>query len=352
MDSLYKTLVVRFSSIGDIVLTSPFFRVFRKEFPGTVVDVLTKTEFAPLLRHNRNINRVFEYDADDGIAGLMRLKKELRAQKYDLVVDLHGSLRSRYVRRLGARKVVAVNKRIRERRALIKRKKNIYNESLSVAQRYIETVSFLDVEDDGLGTELTIPADIADAVNERITPLLKGSAFGFAICPGAKHLTKRWPEERFASAGARIVRQLGGRAFIFGGPEDEALCSRIAEKIVSTEGADAAVSFAGSLTLLETASALAHLRYAITNDTGLMHIAEAMGVPVFALFGPTVREFGFFPQRNDSIVLERNGLYCRPCSHIGLEKCPEGHFRCMTEVETEDLLAEVFKKHWMRSVSA
>ncbi|MFZ1978569.1 MAG: glycosyltransferase family 9 protein, partial [Bacteroidota bacterium] len=126
-----------------------------------------------------------------------------------------------------------------------------------------------------------------------------------------------------------------GMILFFGGPADIELCRTLSEGINRGTGKIAAKSFAGLLSLLETAAAFEQCSCVVTNDSGLMHIAAAMKRKVVAIFGSTVKELGFFPQGDNNIVVENKNLRCRPCSHIGRESCPKKHFRCMKEITTD-----------------
>jgi heptosyltransferase-2 len=146
------------------------------------------------------------------------------------------------------------------------------------------------------------------------------------------HFTKRWPEERFVEL-TRLLTARGERLLLFGGRPDSA----VAETIARTAPRGIA-DLTGRLTLMETAAAMERCRVVIANDSGLMHMATAVRRPVVALFGSTVREFGFFPYNSPAVVLETNGLRCRPCSHIGLPRCPKRHFACMREILPEQVV--------------
>ena len=335
-----KTLVIRFSSVGDIVLSSPLLRALRRRFPEGQIDFVTKREYAELVRSNHNLNVTFEYDSASGFRGLRQLKRKIQAEKYDLIVDIHNSLRSRYLRWFsGAREVVVINKRQFDRFLLVKLKKNIYRGIVSVADRYIETVKKFGVQSDDKGLELHIPDDVFFGVSSKIAKL-KLSEFERVIgmCPSARHFTKRWPEERFAEVGIRFARGQKAKVILFGGPEDVQRGSIITDLIRRATGDEAVIDFSGQLTLLETAAVMQYCDVIVTNDSGLMHIAAAMQKKLVAIFGSTVKELGFFPVSADCIVIEREGLYCRPCSHIGRSSCPEGHFRCMKEIEVGEVI--------------
>ena len=338
-----KTLVIRFSSIGDIILASPLLRVFRKRFPSSQIDFVTRKEYTGLVRYNPNLNFAYEFDAQRGFNELRRLNSRIRREKYDLVIDIHNSLRSRYLRSIiGAKEVAILNKRIFARIMLVKFKKNFYRDIVSVADRYIEPVNKYGVENDGKGLEIFIPDESVFRVSGRMSSLKLhqyDKIIGF--CPSAKHSTKRWPESRFIETGIRLVNELKAKILLFGGKDDAPLCRTIANGINQKLGNEQAVNLCNQFSLLETAATMQFCGVIVTNDSGLMHVAAAMKRKVVAIFGSTVREFGFFPVGTESVILEQNGLYCRPCSHIGRDHCPEGHFRCMNEIQVDEVVASV-----------
>jgi heptosyltransferase-2 len=338
-----KTLVIRFSSIGDIILSTPLLRVLRATFPKSQIDYLTRSDYAELVQHNPNINVVHRYDVREGFDGLRKLKQQLRAEQYDTVVDIHGSLRSRFLRAgLGAERVFTIDKRKHERFMLVRLKKNLYKEIVSVADRYIEPLRAVGVVSDQRGPELHIPDKVLWGVARKLSTLrLNQYERTLGLCPTSRHFTKRWPEDRFAAVGARFAREYDGKVFIFGGPDDVPLTSALAAQINAQTGTGRATDFSGELSLLETAAAMEYCDVIVSNDSGLMHMATAMGKKLVAIFGSTVREFGFFPYGKESIVVEREGLACRPCSHIGRPSCPEEHFRCMRDIDVNRVYQEV-----------
>ncbi len=341
MNTPGKILVLRFSSIGDIVLSSPLLRCLRTRFPGSQIDYATRREYAGLVRSNQNINYTYEFDANGGFPALHALRKRIRAEGYDLIVDIHGSLRSRYVRAFpGRAEVVTVNKREKERAALIRLKKDIYRGIVPVSRRYLEAVEPLGVADDGKGTELFIPDEILFGVSGRMSNLkLNRFESVIGLCPSARHATKRWPLERFGELGARCIRDMDAAVLLFGGTADVKDCESLAGMIEEKAGTGRVTDLSGKLSLLETAAAMDYCDAVVSNDSGLMHIADARQRNLVAIFGSTVRQFGFFPQGKNSVVVETAGLYCRPCSHIGRDSCPEGHFRCMKDIQVDEVMA-------------
>ncbi len=339
----HKTLVIRFSSIGDVVLTTPLLRALRARFPQSQIDYVTRTEYAELVRSNANLNVTYAFDAGTGFPGLRELKRKLRRERYDLVIDLHNSLRSRYLRSMrGVGSIVVVDKRIPERTMLVKFKKNTYREIVPVASRYLETVQEWGVQNDRKGPEVHIPDEVLFAVSGKMGRLkLNRFEHVIGLCPFARHATKEWPAERFVWVGAKAASDLNAAIMIFGGNADRERSLPLARALASGAGEERIINMTGELSLLESAAAMQFCDAILTNDSGLMHLAAAMEKKVVALFGSTVEEFGFFPAGSQAKVLERKGLYCRPCSHIGLKRCPEKHFRCMNEIGVEEVFTAV-----------
>ncbi len=338
-----KILIIRFSSIGDVVLTTPLLRVLHTTFQFSMIDFVVKKEYAELVRNEKNLNRIYEFDPKSGFSGMHKLRKQLQSEQYDLIVDIHNSLRSRYLRwMLGSGDVVVVSKRIFARTMLVRFKKNFYGNIVSVADRYIEPLQKYGIQNDGEGLELYISVGIRAQAFAKMNKLgihLYGMMIGF--CPSAKHATKCWPQERFAELGIRLANKYGAKILLFGAAADKDRCAAIANAINDRSRNGKAVDLSGELSLLESAIAMEACNLVVTNDSGLMHVASAMKKKVIAIFGPTVREFGFFPVGKEQIVLERNGLYCRPCTHIGGKICPEKHFRCMNEIHVDEVAEAV-----------
>lgn len=339
-----KTAVFRLSSIGDIVLTSPLLRVLRAAAgPKARIDFVVKKEFADLVRFNHHLSVVHELDANEGFPALQRMRETLRAESYDLILDLHNNLRTIYLKNFAnTKEAYTVDKRQFERWQLIHLKRDVYRDRVHVADRYIESVREFGIVNDGKGLELFIPDEIQFAVSGRLAKLrLNEFETVIGVCPGARHFTKRWPWEKFAETCTRLATALHAKILAFGGAEDRNLCADIVSSIRENAGENAATDFSGEMTLLEVGAAMEFCDVLLTNDTGLMHIACARQRKVVAIFGSSVLQFGFGPYGTDSIVLENSTLRCRPCSHIGRDECPEGHFKCMVEIGVDDVVRAV-----------
>jgi heptosyltransferase-2 len=332
---LHKTLIIRLSSAGDVVLSSPLVRALHGRFPDCQIDFLVKEEYADLVRFNPHVAHVIQFPGRGTLGDLVRLRRTVLSSGYDLIVDIHDSIRSRYLS-AGAAQVTRINKRKTARTLLVRLKVNLYDRfggAPDVAARYLETVQPWGIQDDGGGPELFFPP----GAREKAEKLLNAERVGtgrvcVGVCPGARHGNKMWPRERFAESAGHLAEQHGLAVLLFGGPDEREMCSAIEAIISAAHPHTIVLNLAGRLSLLETGCAMDRCAVVLANDTGLMHIAEARGVPLAAVFGPTVREFGFFPRGTHAMVVERNGLSCRPCTHIGLPRCPLGHFRCMNEI--------------------
>ncbi len=333
-----KILVIRLSSIGDIILASPLLRILREKFPRSTIDFIVKSEYAELVKHNPRLSSVIQLNADNG-GEVTRIHRQIRETKYDLILDLHNSLRSRRLRSFSrARRVRVVDKRVFRRAMLVKLKKNYYGHIVHVADRYIECAEGLGVQNDGKGLEVHVPDEIAAMTRLKLSRLnLEASSRVIGIVPGAKHFTKRWPQDRFVRFGVNASQTSSTKLLVFGGKDEADYCSDLAHLINTESGSTTAVSFAGQFSLLETAVAMDACELVVTNDTGAMHLAAARKKKIVAIFGSTVQEFGFFPYAVPSIVVENSSLPCRPCSHLGLHACPEKHFKCMNDITSEEV---------------
>lgn len=334
--TLSTTLILRLSSIGDVVLATPLLRAMRRAFPAASIDFLVKTEYAALLRENPHLTRVIPFPGG-GILDLLRLRRSIRKRRYDLIVDIHDSIRSRILT-LGLPCVVRYRKRRLERFFLVRFKKDLYGAdgARGVAERYAEPLRSLGVVLDEEGPEIPVSAPTA----ARVADLLARAGFpagatALGVCPSARHATKIWPADRFAAAAAGLAADRGWSVILFGSAAERSSTEKIALAVRSAAPGLTVVNMAGALTLDETAAAMDRCGTVLSNDTGLMHIAAARRRPLVAVFGCTTRQLGFFPGGTASAVVEHTGLSCRPCTAIGRSSCPRGHFRCMNDIPVE-----------------
>ena len=322
-------LLVRFSAIGDILLTTPLIRALRARHPAAKITYVTRSAFVPLLAHNPHLTEVIGWEPGTPIGALAdRLKNAAFTHR----LDLHGSLRSRLLRwRVGGKWTGYPKHRV-PRAVLIRTKRDIYPDALPVAERYFDAAADLDVQPDGGPAQCFLSA----ASTRDAERFLAASDIGLsrqliALAPGAAHATKRWPAHHWTELSHRLIG-MGNDLVVLGGPEDAGLAERLSPAFRG-RGASAA----GRFDLAGTAALLRRARALISGDTGVMHLATAVGTPVVALFGPTVERFGFFPYRAKATVVQKD-LSCRPCSAHGSAACPLKHHRCLQDLMPEDVL--------------
>ena len=320
-------LCVRFSSIGDVLLTTPLLRALKHRHPDDELYFVTKRAMAPLVENNPHVTAVVALEPGERIIDLAR---RLRALRPTHGLDLHGSLRSAALRLLVRTRWSSYSKRKFARSALIAAKLDLYGKRFPVAERYFEAARAFDVTPDGEPSEFFL----AEHARARVTAWLGERGLNTrplaAIAPGAAHATKRWPLDHWRMLADRL-RQMGYGLVAVGGPDDRPLI---------TELDTAVVNAAGELTLQETGACLERAAVVVSGDTGVMHMATGVGTPVVALFGPTVEAFGFFPYRARATVVQRQ-LACRPCSAMGTERCPLGHHRCLVDIVPDEVAAAV-----------
>ncbi len=320
-EEINKILIIRLSSLGDILLTTPVIRAIRKKYPSTEIHFVVKKGFEDSIKTNKNIDKVHIFEKDR----LSKLKNEIKQTGYNLIFDLQNNWRSRELVNGVQGKVFKFNKPTFKKLLLVWTKINLLKDSKSITQRYAESA---EVALDDFGLELYIP--------ESVKSMLPDGKKYIGLCPGAKHFTKRWPEEDFIQLGNEISKA-GYTILLFGGKTEAELCGEISGGIINS------INCQNDDKLLQLAANMQKCIAVITNDSGLMHVASALDIPVIAIFGSTVKEFGFTPYGVKNIILENKSLSCRPCSHIGKEKCPKKHFKCMVDVTPHYVLTKTEK---------
>ncbi len=322
-------LVVRFSAIGDLILTTPLLRALRSRHPAARITFVVREDMADVLRHNPRITELVTWRHGSSLVDLART---LRQESWTHRLDLHGSLRSLLLRRLVGGSWGSYPKYRARRRQLIRSGGTKGGFLGPVAERYFEAAEGLDVTPDG-GPAEVFTSNVEEAAAD--TFLAKhqlGQSRGLvAVSPGAAHFTKRWPAEYWSALVRRLVTTRD--VVVLGGPNDREAATAIAEA-----GGARAASAAGEFSLLGTAALLKRVNVLAAGDTGVLHLATAVGTPVVGLYGPTVEQFGFFPYHARAAVLQRE-LSCRPCTAHGGPTCPLGHHRCLREILPEAVAA-------------
>lgn len=335
-----KILVIRFSSIGDIVLTTPVVRCLKKQL-GAEVHFLTKRGFEKILLNNPNIDRVFSIEKK-----ISEIIKSLKLERYDYVIDLHNNLRSWQVKNALGVKSYSFDKLNFEKWLKVNLKINRLPHN-HIVDRYLDTVKDLGARNDRQGLDYFIPKedeiDVVKFLRENFTRELPPQYFDqksenklpyLAFVIGAAHATKRLPVDKIVE----ICNGLNLPVLLLGGKEDKANGDAIVVK--STHYV---FNFCGMLNLNQSASAVKQARKVITHDTGLMHIAAAFDKKIISVWGNTIPEFGMTAYTNEVENFEVEGLSCRPCSKIGHQKCPKGHFDCMQKQDSKAIILSLNK---------
>lgn len=309
-----KILVIRFSSLGDIILTFPMLRKLRRNYPDAAIDFLTKSQFREAVELCGEVNEILCVEDS-----LPALRREISRRQYNVCIDLQNNLKSRFLRAFNARIVSQYRKNNFRKFLLVNGGINFYDEIVPVYRRYIQAAGNLISTDDRAyehGSIKTLPTDI---------PIEKY----IVAAPSSKHFTKTYPADQFAE----FINGLKGYSVVLTGSSAETDV-KICEYIESN--CNGVVNLCGKTSISQLAYIISNSELVVSNDSAVMHLSEAVGKRTAAIFGSTVKEFGFYPQLKESIVIEQKEISCRPCSHIGLFECPALHFNCMRRTRLED----------------
>ena len=320
-----RVLVLRFSSIGDIVLTTPVVRGLAQQL-GAEVHFATKPAFRGVVEANPYVHTTHLLSGTLGA-----LVRELRAARFDYVIDLHNNLRTRL---LTARLGVPTYRfdKLNVAKWLLVNLKIDRLPAYHIVARYRAAAAPLGVRDDGGGLDYFIPAEQEITLDQVLPVTHHGGYVAFAI--GAQHATKRLPAEKLVEACARLAAPV----VLLGGKEDAAMGAYLAQWFAENpNGKTHIFNACGQFSLHASASLVRQAQLVVSHDTGLMHIAAALGKPIVSVWGNTVPAFGMTPYRTPYQVLEVQGLPCRPCSKIGFAQCPKGHFKCMRDQDLTTL---------------
>lgn len=322
-----KVLIIRFSSIGDIVLTTPVIRCLKKQVPGITLHYLTKDAFATIVESNPYADKVIRLSHSWEL-----MMHELAEEEYDFVIDLHNNIRSLRVKRQLDVRSSTFNKLNIRKWIYVNFKINMMPD-VHIVDRYLDAAESFGIRNDGEGLDYFIPEH--DKITEEDLPVSHHAGYiGIAI--GAAHATKKLPVDKLRELCMLINHPI----VLLGGKEDFEAANEIA-----CHDPVRIYNACGKFTLNESADIVRRSKMMITHDTGLMHIAAAFRKPIISVWGNTVPSFGMTPYYGNFHFRDQrfqvNKLPCRPCSKIGYEKCPRGHFKCMRQIDLEEIARTV-----------
>jgi ADP-heptose:LPS heptosyltransferase len=318
-----KVLIIRFSSIGDIVLTTPVIRCVHKQL-GAEVHVLTKKAFAGLLEANPYVHHIHTMDKS-----LREVLPHLRAHRFDFIIDLHKNLRS-FKLRLGLGRPLYTFDKLNWEKWLLTSLHIDRLPRIHIVDRYFKALEPLGVVNDLEGLDYFIPPNAEINPESWLTP---GDAPYVVAVLGAAHATKQIPVHQLIA----ILQTVNHPVLLLGGPADK----ETGERVMAGRFSHPVINLAGKLSIHESASVIRQSAAVLTPDTGMMHIAAAFRKPIISVWGNTVPAFGMYPYlppgSPEGNIWEVQGLACRPCSKIGSANCPKGHFRCMLDQDPQDI---------------
>lgn len=316
-----KVLLTRFSSIGDIIITTPVIRALATQRDDLEIHFATKTAYQSLLEHNPYVDQLHVLGSD-----FSELVQKLREHKFTYFVDLHKNIRTQTLRqKLRFDQYHTYKKNNLEKSLLVNLGINRLN-GIHNVDRYFKALAKLGIEDDGQGYDFFFPENFSF----KIPDSLNSNYLVFAI--GGKQVTKRLPKDMMLS----LCKCIDFPIALVGGKDEETDGEWLQSQ---TENC---VNLCGKLSLLESAHIIKRSKRVISHDTGMMHVACALEKDLLSIWGNTTTDFGFAPRysansKANSLISETQGLKCRPCSRLGKDKCPKGHFDCMRKINLEEI---------------
>jgi heptosyltransferase-2 len=337
-----KILIIQTAFLGDVILTTPLIKAIRKKYPRSKIFILLIPQTKELLQNNPYLDEIIVYDKKDkekGVFGFLELIKKIKGMAFDLAFVPHRSLRSalltyfaRIPQRIGfdkssgsflfTKKIIYFQNHSEIKRNLSLLEEDLFSEKDFLPELFPSEEDFKYVE--------SLFENWGIQKNDKIV----------GIAPGSVWETKKWLPERFGQVADSLMEKLGAKVIFLGGKEDEALCIEISKGMKNKP-----FIAAGTTSPLQSAALISRGKVVLSNDTAPMHMAVAMRIPVVAIFGSTVPEFGFAPTGEKDMVIQKE-VYCRPCGIHGRRNCPEKHFKCMNEITSEEVFDVVAIRLW------
>jgi heptosyltransferase-2 len=335
-----KILIIQTAFLGDVVLCTPLIKATRKLFPNSFISFLLIPQTENVLENNPHLNDIIVYDKrgkDRGFKNFLKMVKNVKVRNFDLAIIPHRYLRSAllaYLAKIPQR--IGFDKGID---SFLFTQKVTYKNKWHEVERNLSLLNYFNDETLDKAPELfPSPQDFS-----YVQELLQGSGIEASdkmvvIAPGSIWMTKRWLPERFAEVSDLLIKEAGTKVIFLGSKDDEKLCIEIANLMKGKP-----IILAGKTSILQSAAIISQCKVILSNDSAPVHMASAMNKPVVAIFGSTIPEFGFAPYGESHIIIEKK-MECRPCGIHGKNKCPKKHFKCMTEITTQEVFEALLTK--------
>lgn len=332
-----RILIIQTAFLGDVILSLPLLQILKKKYPSSGLDFLCIPGTAQLLKNNPYVNEVIVYDKrKSGAAGLYSLIRILRKKKYDLIISPHRSFRTAIISKLTfPKKSITFDKSSLN---FLYDEKVRYESSLHEIQRNLKLLTPLGIYENNIVRPELFPGN---EEIEIVNKFLSGSNIRvndrfMTIAPGSVWFTKRFPKEKFVKV-CDLLENDNVKIVLIGGESDNNLCEYILNSSLNKN----IINASGKLSVLDSAELIRRSSLLITNDSAPLHIANAVGTDVIAVFGATIPGFGFYPYGQRDVIIETLGLNCRPCSIHGGNECPVKTFRCMNEIDEKKIFESV-----------
>ena len=323
-----RILAIQNAFIGDLIMTTPLFQGLKKIYPNATVDVVVNSRYTSLLANNPYIRNVYgSVKSGNKLVNLVRLIRVIRKSRYDLAVSMQRHLSSSLMMILGG-----IRNRVGSSKQWLLTHPVVFPEAIHTREKAGMLLNEIHNATFDLQTRL-YPSESDKGAARKV--VAETGRFRLGVAPGSVWETKKWPKDYYI----QTINTLADEVDIYligGGQQDIDLCNEIVKQLPGKQ----VINVAGQLSLLQSAALIDQLDLLLCNDSAPLHMANAMQTTVYAIFGPTVKQFGCYPYQPHDKMLEID-LYCRPCSRHGGNKCPEGHFRCMKEIMPERVVETI-----------
>lgn len=335
INKMKNILIIHTAFIGDIILATPLIPAIKESYPECFIDFITIPASKNLLEEETDINRLIIFDKrgeHKGIKGLKKIISLISENQYDACICPHRSLRSAIVAKYSKARIRIGFDNSSWRNAFTNLVK--YNQSLHETQRNLSLLKEIGVNSNKTRPVIKVNEEDRVFVDSMLKSYYNQNNQLFAIAPGSVWATKRWGQEKYKELINRLINA-GISPILTGGAKDLDLCNAL------KAGDDKILSLTGELTLRQTKYLLTKCVGIVSNDSAPLHLGLAANIPVFSIFGPTIKDFGFAPVEKNSFVIENDKLNCRPCGIHGSYKCPTKTFDCMESITPDQVLSNI-----------